>query len=143
MMFKTKLFTVLMAIALFGVWVATVAASTNSEPFESENYSIYGGTKDGTFSLTYVGRGCPATSDPDDYRFRVNVNRSYPGNDWKMYSSNSRYQHTPTGRVIFGFQLNTPNAYVCIGYKEFSPLFNPFSYWNINDVQQNVYTWRR
>ena len=132
-----------MALFLVLVVAPSVYAAYNDEVFEALSYSSYTGAKDGTFSLTYLGRGCTYNGDKNDYRFKVNVYRSYPGSDWKFYSNNSRYQRLPTGRLFKGYQLNTVNPYVCIGAQEFSPLLHPFSYWTVSGVQQNVYTWRR
>lgn len=131
-----------LSIAVALLVLAPVAqASYNNEPFESERY--YSGGTDGTFSLTYWGRGCPANNDRDDYVFRINVNRSFMGSDWKMFSNNSYYQRTPSGRVIYGYGLNTTFPYICVGSREFSPTWFPFRNWTTSGVQNNVYTWRR
>jgi len=143
---QTRFVKVLMIAFTFtfvSLLVGTAYAAFNDELFEPQSYYSYSGPKDGTFTLTYVGRGCPYNGDPNDYRFRINVNRSYPGNDWKFYSNSSRYQRTPTNRIFKGYQLNTTSPYVCIGFKEFQWLLYPFTYWTVSGVQQNVYTWRR
>jgi hypothetical protein len=68
---------------------------------------------------------------------------SCPGSDWKWFSNNSHYRQTPSGRVPYGFQLDTGNAYVCIGSKEFSTFWYGNRAWTVQGVQQNAYTWRR
>lgn len=140
---KKKLFAVLLAVVLVAS-VSTIAfASYNDEPFEPENYYTYGGSKDGTFTLTYIGIG-GGRCDSNDRRFQVNINRSYPGSDWKYYSGNSRYQNTPTGRVPYGYNLDGPGGpHICVGAQEFSVILHPFSYWTTSGVESNVYTWRR
>lgn len=136
---------VLAAACLVSVFMGTVVrASYNNEPFEFEAWT---GRGDGTFRLTYLGVGCPSGTscacDGNDRRFRVNVNRSYPGSDWKSYSSSSRYRRTPSGREYYGHGLNGSNAYVCIGYSEFQSWRYPSTYWTTAGVNQYVYTWRR
>lgn len=126
--------SLLAALVLSLLTVSTASAVFNDELFEPLRWT---GSGDGTFSLTYQGRGCPAVGDPDDYRFKVNVNRSYNGSDWKFYSNNVLYQRTPTGRLFKGYRLDGNNAYVCIGKGEF------LLWWSVSGVQQNVYTWRR
>ena len=138
-----KAAALLLVLGLLGIGVIAAHAAYDNEPFEFLNYYTYGGAKNGTFSLTYLGIG-GGKCDSNDRRFRVNVTQSYPGSDWKMYSGNSRYQKTPSGRTIYGHQLNTTsNAHICVGASEFSALLHPLSYWTTSGVQQNVYTWRR
>ena len=144
---KRKRFLVLVLIlALIGPLTSVVYASFNNEPFESENYYTYGGSKNGTFSLTYLNWGINVSGDKCDWNdrvFRVNVSSSYTGSDWKMYSNNTRYRRTPSGRVPYGHYLNTTSAHVCIGASEFSSSQYPNTYWSTSGAQSNVYTWRR
>lgn len=128
----------LLLLQVPGVQAISQFAYSN-EAFESERFTWAG---DGTFSLTYLGVG-GGNCDSNDRRFRVNVNRSYRGSDWKYYSNNSYYMRTPSGRPIYGFQLNTVNAHICIGRSEFQWWIYPRSYWTENGVTQNIYTWRR
>jgi hypothetical protein len=133
-------------IALLGAIAITANASLNDEPFEFENYNSYGGSKDGTFSLSYAGRGSAISwdkCDRTDYVFRVNINRSYSGSDWKLYSGTGRYQRTPSGRVPYGYNLDKTDAHLCIGGTEFNSFLHPFGYWTVQGVESNVYTWRR
>ncbi len=138
---KRKLLASLLSLMMLASLGSITLASNNNEAFEFERF--YSGGTDGTFTLTYLGRGCPATNDPNDYVFRINVNRSFPRSDWKMFSNNTRYQRTPSGRPIYGFRLDTASAYICVGTQEFSPILHPWSYWTPSGVQSNVYTWRR
>jgi hypothetical protein len=139
---SVKFATIVVALVLMGLLAPAVHALLINEPFEFENFYSYGGSKNGTWTLTYLGRG-GGYCDSNDYRFRINVYQSYPGNDWKMYSNNSRYQRTPTGRIPYGSQLDGANAHICFGAQEFSWVLHPWSYWTVAGVQQNVYTWRR
>ena len=138
---QNRLLAVLMfVLSLFLVAVPVAYAAYNNEPFESEPFPSSGA--DGKFSLSYLGTG-GGKCDWLDYRFRVNVNRSYTGSDWKFFSGNSYYQRTPSGRPIYGHDLNTSNAHICIGAKEFSSWYYPRTAWNGAGVQNNIYTWRR
>lgn len=132
------------AIVVTALMGTAVRASYNNEPFEFEAWT---GRGDGVYRLSYLGVGCPSGTscacDGNDRRFRVNVNRSYPGSDWKSYSSNSRYRRTPSGRVYYGHGLGGTNPYVCIGYSEFQWWLYPSTYWTVDGAVQNVYTWRR
>jgi hypothetical protein len=141
-----KFTSLVAAVVLMAVLATTAYAMTNNEPFESENFSTYGGRKDGTFSLTYAGRGFSHwwdRCDWNDYIFRINVYRSYPGSDWKMYSGYSRFRNTPSGRAPYGHNLDSSNAHVCFGATEFDPGRYPYTYWTTSNVQYYVYTWRR
>src|SRR5690242_11800796 len=118
---KTVMVRGLMALMILAAITPVAKAVWDNEAFESESYYSYGGNKDGTFSLTYLGPGWGVSGDNCDWNdsvFRINVNRSYAGSDWKMYSSNSRYQRTPSGRPIYGFQLGGLNAHLCVGASE-------------------------
>ena len=141
MLRKAILISGLLSIAVLALLGSVARAATNNEAFEFERF--YTGGTDGTFSLTYWGRGCPATKDRTDYVFKIKINRSYRGSDWKMFSNNSRYQRTPTGRPIYGFGLDTSFPYICVGSQEFSSWLHPWSYWTTTGVQNNIYTWRR
>jgi hypothetical protein len=132
-----------LVVMLLGILATTAYAQVQqaqSDLFEPENYyKNYSEPKDGVFSLTYVGLGCPAVGDLTDHRFRINVSYSSIYTDWKFYSNNSTYQRLPTGRLFNGYDLNTANGYVCIGTREFWP----FGSWTNAGVQQNVYVWRK
>lgn len=144
-MFKSKYTIVLgllLATVVLAVVYSTAFAAFNNEPFESENYYSYGGSKNGVFSLTYLGIG-GGKCDSNDRRFRVNVNSSYRGSDWKLYSATGRYRRTPSGRVPYGYELDNPKAHICVGVSEFNWILYPFSYWTTSGAQSNVYTWRR
>lgn len=134
----SKIWSLVLVVALLGIFVVPAfAALTDALEFERNP------SGSGRYSLTYLGRG-GGQCDSNDYRFRVNINQSSTRTDWKIYSdSNSRYQRTPTGRPIYGFQLDTTNAHICVGAQEFSILLHPWSYWTTSGVQSYVYTWRR
>lgn len=130
-------------LALLSLHPLTVFASFNDEPFESESFAAYGGTKDGRYTLSYLGTG-GGRCDSNDKRFRVNVNRSYAGSDWKYYSDRAQYRRTPSGRPIYGYDLNNANAHICIGAREFSTLiYGLGGAWTTSGVQNYVTTWRR
>jgi len=133
---------VILVIAIFALGLMSVAASWDAEAFESENYYSAGGGKDGPYSLTYMGRG-GGRCDGSDYRFRINVTRSYKTSDWKMYSSNSRYQRTPSSRPVYGYQLGGTSAHICIGGTEFNSILRGNGAWTAAGVQSNIYVWRR
>lgn len=135
--------TITLAIMLLGILATTVFAQAGAELFEAQSYYTYYGPKDGVFSLTYVGRGCPAVGDQNDYRFRINVSYSSIYTDWKFYSNNSSYSQLPTGRLFNGYGFNTTEPYVCIGSQEFTWLPWRWNYWTIAGVQQNIYVWRK
>jgi len=139
-----KLVCLLVLVTLtMGILASTVLAANNDEVFESQNYYTYSGKKDGVYSLTYIGRGCPGANDKNDYRFKVNINRSTALNDWKFYSADSKYQKLPSGRLFKGYNLDT-NAYVCIGATEFIPWSGHWTWWwTTAGVEKNVYVWRR
>jgi hypothetical protein len=135
--------TLFMVLAMLSLNISTALAAFNNEAFENESYAAYGGKKDGRFTLTHMGKG-GGRCDSNDQRFRVNVNRSYAGSDWKYYSDSKRYQQTPSGRPIFGFELNTTNAHICVGAKEFSSLiYGVGGAWTTGGVQSSITTWRR
>ena len=118
----------------------------NNEAFEPQNYYSYGGSKDGVFWLAYAGPGFDVGSDRCDWNdavFFIRVNRSYARSDWKFFSSNGRYQRTPSGRPIYGHDLGGTNAHICVGASEFSRFTYPNTYWSAGGVQAYVYTWRR
>ncbi len=135
------LVTIMLVVMLLGVLATTVYAQSQVDLFESQNYYTTSGPKDGVFSLTYVGQGCPAANDPDDYRFRINVTYSSIYKDWKFYSNNSKYQQLPTGRQFNGYRFDTTEPYICIGNREFWGW--PFNGWVVAEVEQNVYVWRK
>lgn len=143
-MFKNVklLATIMLVVTLLGVLATTVYAQAQVDLFESQNYYTYYGPKDGVFSLTYVGRGCPAVGDPDDHRFRINVGYSSIYTDWKFYSFYSKYQQLPSGRLFNGYGFDTTDPYVCIGAREFLPWWLGGG-WTDAGVQQNVYVWRK
>ena len=140
----------MVAVVLCAFGLLTVVSAANpriadaawdNEAFESEAPS---GRYDGTFSLTYLGRGWQAwRCDWNDYVFRINVNRSYPGSDWKMYSNVNLYRRVPSGRPVYGFKLGGTDAHLCIGSSEFDRNKYPYTYWTVENVQRYVYTWRR
>jgi len=139
--YQKALALIIAMVALVAI-SATAFASFDNEPFESEDYYSYGGSKDGVFSLTYEGVG-GGDCDSNDRRFSINVNYSYNGSDWNYYSSNGYYEETPSGRVPYGHSLDDWDAHVCFGAAEFSWILHPFSYWTTSGVENNVYTWRR
>lgn len=136
---RAKVLSVIVGLMIFFISTGSAWALLDREPFEFENYYTYGGAKDGVYTLSYVGIG-GGKCDGDDRRFKININRSYNGSDWKLFSSNTRYQNTPTRRPIYGYDLGTTNAHICVGKSEF---LYPFSYWTTSDVSYYVYAWRR
>jgi hypothetical protein len=136
------LMAVVAGVAMFGASALPASAAVNDEAFEFENFHTYRGKKDGVFSVSHAGRG-GGRCDGTDQRYVINLNRSYPGSDWKIFSNNSRYQRSPSGRTIYGFQLDRPGAHICVGAKDFFAVFTRGADWNIGDVARNVYAWRR
>lgn len=134
----SKIWALVVVLALLSLVASPAyAALTNALEFERNP------SGSGRYTLTYISRG-GGNCDSDDYRFRINVNQSSTRTDWKMYSDNNgRYQRTPSGRLIYGHQLDTPNAHICVGSREFSWLLYPTRYWTTSGVESNVYTWRR
>jgi hypothetical protein len=136
---KAGVMAVVLAIASWSLALAY------SDPMEFEQWNSRNG--DGTYSLTYLGTGCPSGQscecDWNDKRFRVNINRSSSRTNWRMWSGNGRYQKTPSGDTIYGHSLPGPASYVCIGFEEFQAWWHPLSYWTTSGVQRNLYTWRR
>lgn len=134
---------------MLAVLLASLTASTAfaywEDAFEFERWT---GQGDGIFGLSYLGQGCwikreACKCDLNDYRFRVNVNKSSNKRDWKFWSSNGRYQANPTRRPVYGFSLDNSNAHVCIGAREFNARDYPNTYWTIDGVTRNLYSWRR
>lgn len=132
------------AVALVLAALSFSTALAYSDAFEFVRWT---GRGDGTFSLSYLGRGClfkteSCQCDLSDYRFRVNVNRSSNFMNWRFWSGNGRYQKNPTGRPIYGHSLHNYNAHVCVGSREFSSREFPNTYWTTSGVTQYLYTWR-
>jgi len=125
-----------------GVIVAAVNTvfAYYSDPVESARWP---GRSHATYSLTRLSKCQGNRSDPacrcdkDDQRYRVNVNSSSQGKDWKFWSHHRLYQNTPTGRTIWGYGFGSSTPHVCVGKAEF------LLWWSPDGVATNVFLWAK